>query len=247
MKNLDALTLDGAQNTSANIKCANAASDTHATVHESSLIDPNKSTTELVFILDRSGSMSGLEKDTIGGFNSTVAKQKEEPGRAFVTTVLFDHKVETLYERKPLETVGKLTRRQYYVRGCTALLDAVGQTIKRVNKMQKASIAGRPTHTIFVITTDGMENASKLFTADEVRKLIEKRKEKNGWEFVFLGANIDAVETARTIGISEDYAADFDASPMGLEDMYEAVGAAVCSIRSANALDKSWKQKLTRK
>lgn len=210
-------------------------------------LDPNSSVTELVFILDRSGSMSGLEKDTIGGFNSTIAKQKDEPGRAYVTTVLFDHKVETLYERKPLEATEQLTSKQYYVRGCTALLDAVGTTIKRINRLQKASITGRPDHTIFVITTDGMENASKQFTTGEVRKLIEKRKEKNGWEFVFLGANIDAVETARTIGISEDYAADYDASPMGLEDMYDAVGAAVCSIRSADALDKNWKQKLTKK
>lgn len=197
-------------------------------------------TTELVFILDRSGSMSGLENDTMGGFNSTIAKQKDQPGQGFVTTVLFDHKVETLYERKPLEEVQKLTTKQYYVRGCTALLDAVGETIKRVNKAQKAAVAGRPDHTIFVITTDGMENASQSFTTEEVRKLIEKRKKKNGWEFIFLGANIDAVETAGSIGIDAGCAADYDASPKGTKAMFGAVSAALCSVRTEGALDVDW-------
>lgn len=203
--------------------------------------------TELVFILDRSGSMSGLENDTMGGFNSTIAKQKDQPGSGFVTTVLFDHKVETLYERKPLEQVQKLTTKQYYVRGCTALLDAVGETIKRVNKAQKAAITGRPAHTIFVITTDGMENASKHFTAEEVRKLIEKRKKKNGWEFIFLGANIDAVETAGSIGIDARCAADYEASAEGTKAMFGAIDAALCSVRATGTLDTDWKENIARK
>lgn len=214
------------------------------TLNPSTPCSSENAVTELVFILDRSGSMAGLEGDTIGGFNSMVAQQKNQPGRAFVTTVLFDHKVETLYERQPLETVKKLTEKQYFVRGCTALLDAVGGTIRKVNKAQKAALAGRPSNTIFVITTDGMENASKYFTTEEVKRLIEKRKEKNGWEFVFLGANIDAVATAGSIGIDEDFAVDYEASPEGTAVMYDAINTAVCSLRANGAIAEDWKSSL---
>lgn len=198
-------------------------------------------TTELVFVLDRSGSMAGLEKDTIGGFNSMIERQREQPGRGLVTCVLFDHEVETIAERVPLDRVRKLTRKQYYVRGCTALLDAVGQTIERVNAAQKASLEKRPDHTVFVITTDGMENASKHFSQEDVRRAINKRTKKNGWEFMFLGANIDAVNTAGNLGICADHAADYLATPEGTEVMYGAVDTALCSIRAEGCFDASWK------
>ena len=206
--------------------------------------DAAEKTTELVFILDRSGSMAGLEKDTIGGFNSMIAKQRHLPGRGFVTTVLFDHRVETLTEREPLESVRDLTADQYYVRGCTALLDAVGETIRRVNKAQKANVAGRPDHTVFVIATDGMENASKHYTLEDVRHAIEKRQRKNSWEFVFLGANIDAVATAGSMGIDSRRAADYAATPAGTEVMYGAVDAALCALRLDGVLGEDWKDGL---
>lgn len=200
--------------------------------------------TELVFVLDRSGSMGGLEEDTIGGFNSMIAKQQGQAGRAFVTAVLFDHEVEVLFEHVPLADVGKLTEEQYYVRGCTALLDAVGETIKRVNRAHKSNPEGRPARTIFAITTDGMENASKNYTLEEVRKAIEKRKRKNGWEFIFLGANIDAVETAGSMGIAPEYAADYAATSMGTRSVYTAIGAALCSFRTGGTVSEEWKDGL---
>lgn len=206
--------------------------------------DADLSVTELVFILDRSGSMQGLEKDTIGGFNSLIESQKEKDGICFVTTVLFDDKVEHLYDQVPLAKIEPLTSKQYFVRGCTALLDAVGETIKKVNAYQKNPKNGRPDKTIFVITTDGMENASHKFNLKQVRDLIEKRKEKNGWEFIFLGANIDAVETAGSLGIPSHYAADFDASEEGLKKMYGAVKCAICSLRCDEDLDEDWKASL---
>lgn len=198
-------------------------------------------TTELVFILDRSGSMAGLEDDTIGGFNAMIAEQRERPGKCRATVVLFDHLIEVLVDDMPLESIGCLTRGQYWVRGCTALLDAVGSTIRQVNARQKSSLTGRPDHTIFVITTDGLENASKLYTLQKVRQLIEKRKRKNGWEFIFLGANIDAVKTAGDMGIAPGHAADYRASGEGVRVMYDAVGCALDSIRLGGALRDDWK------
>lgn len=198
--------------------------------------------TELVFILDRSGSMSGLVDDTIRGFNKMIAKQKEEPGRAVVTTVLFNNEMSVLMRRKPLESVGKMTRRQYRVDGCTALLDAVGTTIARVNNDQKAEPDGRPDHTVFVITTDGYENASTRYTAEKVRKMIEKRKRKNGWEFIFLGANIDAIAAAGSIGIAPECAARYAASPDGTQRAYSAVGSALSSVRRSGRVSSSWKR-----
>lgn len=204
----------------------------------------NAQTTELVFILDRSGSMFGLETDTIGGFNSMIAEQKKQSGKGFVTTVLFDDAIEVLAEREPLECVGEMTCDQYWTRGCTALLDAVGDTIKRVSRAQEACLSGCPDRTIFVITTDGMENASQHYTLDQVRKAIEKCQRENGWEFVFLGANIDAIETAGNLGIAPQCAADYHATSVGTQDMYAAVNAAVCSLRQGEQLTDSWKRDL---
>ncbi len=203
-------------------------------------------TTELVFILDRSGSMAGLEPDTIGGFNAMIAKQRKLPGRGFVTTVLFDDEVQVLTEHEPLESVGELTEDRYYVGGCTALLDAVGETVARVNKAQKANPEGRPDHTIVVITTDGMENASTHYSLEKVRRAIEKRQHKNGWEFIFLGANIDAVSTAGHMGIHAKRAADYDTSPDGTRAVYQAVDAALCAIRMESSDEEGWKDVLGR-
>ena len=158
--------------------------------------------TELVFILDRSGSMAGLESDTIGGFNAMLEKQKKQEGRALVTTVLFDNESRTLHDRIPLERMEPMTDRDYTVGGCTALLDAIGQTIRHIADIHKyARPEDVPAHTVFVITTDGMENASKHFDAAQVRAMVEREKEEYGWEFLFLGANIDALEVADSIGI----------------------------------------------
>lgn len=169
-----------------------------------------KGLAEIVFILDRSGSMSGLEKDTIGGFNSTIEKQRNEQGEAIVSVVLFDDKCEVLYDRVDMAKVPVLTDREYYARGCTALLDAIGSAIHHIGNVHKyAREEDRPEKTIFVITTDGYENASCKYTAERVRHMVERQTSKYGWEFVFLGANIDAIETARQYGISEDRAANY--------------------------------------
>lgn len=169
-----------------------------------------KNLTELVFILDRSGSMQGLETDTIGGFNSMLEKQKKEPGEAFVSTVLFDDRVEVLHDRVKADRVRPITGVEYYVRGCTALLDAVGGAIHHIGNIHKyARPEDVPAHTLFVITTDGMENASHRYSARKVREMIRRQKEKYGWEFLFLGANIDAVETAGHLGIDADRAVNY--------------------------------------
>ena len=169
-----------------------------------------KNLTELVFILDRSGSMQGMEADTIGGFNSMLEKQKTEPGEAFVSTVLFDDRVEVLHDRVKADRVRPITGEEYYVRGCTALLDAVGGVIRHIGNIHKyARPEEVPAHTLFVITTDGMENASHRYSARKVREMIRRQKEKYGWEFLFLGANIDAVETAGHLGIDADRAVNY--------------------------------------
>lgn len=200
-----------------------------------------KETTELVFVIDRSGSMAGLEEDTIGGYNATIEKQRHVPGFARVTTVLFDHRVEQVLSRVDLAGVAPMTRKHYQPGGCTALFDAIGQTIRHINKAQKADIAGRPDHTIFVITTDGMENSSSTYTLEKVRKMIEKRKAKNGWEFIFLGANIDAIATAGGMGIEEDRAATYVGDAEGTKVMYACASAAVKSIRCSAPMSASWK------
>ena len=204
-----------------------------------------KNLTELVFILDRSGSMAGLEADTIGGFNAMIEKQRGEPGEAVISTVLFDNETEVIYDRLPLDRVPALTEKEYYVRGCTALLDAVGGAIHHIGNVHKyAREEDRPEKTLFVITTDGMENASRRYTYDKVKAMIERQREKYGWEFLFLGANIDAAREAARFGIRADCAADYHADSIGTEAVYESVCEAVCQVRRAAPLKASWKQRI---
>jgi uncharacterized protein YegL len=200
--------------------------------------------TEIVFILDRSGSMGGLESDTIGGFNSMLTKQQAEPGEARITTVLFDHEYEILHDRLNIRAVNPITEREYYVRGNTALLDAVGKTIHKIGNAQRYSKPKfRADKVIFVITTDGMENASQEYTYNKVRSLIEKQKSKYRWEFIFLGADIDSVEVAGRFGIAKNRAQNFLKDREGIELHYQIVSDAVASYRSAPAgapLDDEW-------
>ena len=202
--------------------------------------------TELVFILDRSGSMAGLEKDTIGGFNAMLAKQRKEPGDAVVSTVLFDNQAEVIHDRVALADVPNLTDREYYVRGCTALLDAVGGAIHHIGNVHKyARREDVPEKTLFIITTDGMENASRRYTYDKVRRMIEREKEKYGWEFLFLGANIDAAAEAKRFGIDESMAANYHCDEEGTALNYEVISEAITSVRACAApLSADWKQKI---
>ena len=201
--------------------------------------------TELVFILDRSGSMAGLESDTIGGFNALIEKQKKEDGDCFVSTVLFDNVCEVLHDRVPLADVQPLTDRDYTVRGCTALIDALGGAIHHIGNIHKyARPEDVPAHTLFVITTDGMENASHRYTADEVKKMVEREKEQYGWEFLFIGANIDAVETASHYGIAADRAANYHADEKGTGILYAAVSATVADVRACRPMAANWNQPL---
>ena len=204
-----------------------------------------KNLTELVFILDRSGSMAGLENDTIGGFNAMIEKQKGEPGEAVVSTVLFDHEREVIHDRLNLERVPKLTHDEYYVRGCTALLDAVGSAIHHIGNVHKyAREEDRPEKTLFVITTDGMENASRKYTYDRVKEMIERQKNKYGWEFIFLGANIDAAREAARFGIGAEHAVDYHADKLGTAVIYEAVSEAVCNVRACRPMTMEWRKKV---
>ena len=201
--------------------------------------------TELVFILDRSGSMGGLESDTIGGFNSMLAKQKREPGACLVSTVLFDNTVEVIHDRVPLERVPELTDREYFVRGCTALLDAVGGAIHHIGNVHKyARPEDRPEQTLFVITTDGLENASKRYDYDRVKAMIERQKEKYGWEFLFLGANIDAAKEAARFGIKADRAVRYQCDSVGTALNYEVISKAVTCARESMPLTASWKDQI---
>jgi uncharacterized protein YegL len=203
-----------------------------------------KGLTELVFILDRSGSMSGLESDTIGGYNSLLEKQKKEPGECIITTVLFDDKYELLHDRINIKGILPITVKEYYVRGSTALLDAIGRTINKVGNAQKNTAEEeRAEKVMVVITTDGMENASREYDYCKVRQMIERQKEKYGWEFIFLGANIDAVETAARFGISADRAANYHADSEGVRLNYRAVSDAVSSFRTSSApICAEWKK-----
>ena len=204
-----------------------------------------KNLTELVFILDRSGSMAGLEGDTIGGFNAMIEKQKAEPGEAYISTVLFDNFSEVLHDRLPLDRVPRMTRKDYYVRGCTALLDAVGSAIHHIGNVHKyAREEDRPEKTLFVITTDGMENASRRYTYEKVRSMIEHQKQKYGWEFLFLGANIDAAREAARFGIAPERAANYHADHRGTEVIYEAVSETVCNFRAHRPMQAGWKEKI---
>ena len=200
--------------------------------------------TEIVFILDRSGSMEGMETDTIGGFNAMLAKQKKVGGQTWVSTVLFDDDCEVLHDRVPLERVPAMTDDDYYVRGCTALLDAVGGAIRHIRNIHKyARPEDVPTKTMFVITTDGMENASHIYDYDTVRDMIEAQK-KRGWEFLFLGANIDAAAEAKRFGIDAGYAANFHSDKAGTALNYEVVSEAIANVRCGAPLAKNWKAKI---
>ncbi len=205
-----------------------------------------KGLTEVVFILDRSGSMSGLEADTIGGFNSLIAKQKKEEGQALVSTVLFDDQSDVLHDRVPLDRIAPMTDKEYFVRGCTALLDAVGGAIHHIGNVHKyARPEDRPEKTLFIITTDGMENASRRYTYEKVKAMIERQKEKYGWEFIFLGANIDAVGVAGRFGINEDRAANYHCDEEGTALNYEVLSEAICQVRMGCApLSADWKKKI---
>ena len=202
--------------------------------------------TELVFILDRSGSMSGLDKDTIGGFNSMLEKQRKEPGDALVSTVLFDNEIEVVHDRIDIKSVPRLTEEDYFVRGCTALLDAVGGAIRHIGNVHKyVRREDVPEKTLFIITTDGLENASRYYTYDKVRSMIERQKGHYGWEFIFLGANIDVAEEARRFGIDESMAANYRSDEAGTTLNYEVISDVVTSVRMCEEpLSASWKMRI---
>ena len=201
--------------------------------------------TELVFILDRSGSMAGLESDTIGGFNAMIEKQKNQDGKCYVSTVLFDNVSEVLHDRVDLKDIKPMTDREYTVRGCTALIDAIGGAIHHIGNVHKyARNEDVPEHTIFVITTDGMENASHKYTADKVKSMIERQKERYGWEFLFIGENIDAVETAAQYGIDKDRAVNYNADKMGTKILYKSVSTVVENVRASRPIDANWGEEL---
>lgn len=205
-----------------------------------------KGLTEIVFILDRSGSMSGLEADTIGGFNSLIRKQRKEKGEAVVSTVLFDDTCDVIHDRVPMENVEELTEDTYFVRGCTALLDAVGGAIHHIGNIHKyARDEDRPEKTMFIITTDGMENASRRYTYAKVKKMVERQKEKYGWEFLFLGANIDAIEAAGNIGIHADRAVTYQCDEKGTELNFRVMAEAIHQVRFGSApLSAAWKARI---
>ena len=205
-----------------------------------------KGLTEMLFILDRSGSMSGLETETIGGFNSLIEKQKNVEGSAIVNTVLFDGEMNVIHDRVPLENVKPLTEKEYYARGCTALLDAVAKSVKHVRRVQKGlSENEKPEHTIVVITTDGEENSSREYTLDKVKRLVKRMQEKHNWEFLFLGANIDAISAAGRIGISAGHAVRHKSDRRGVALNYEVLDEAMGYMRCAKkALPKDWKEKI---
>ena len=204
-----------------------------------------KGLTELIFILDRSGSMGGLEEDTIKGYNAMLNKQLAEPGEALITTVLFDNDIELLHDRLNLREALPITEKEYYVRGSTALLDAIGLSISNtVNNIRQKNESERPEKVIFVITTDGEENSSREYSFDKINKMITHEKEKYGWEFIFLGANIDAIATARRFGINEDRATNYHADKKGTTLNYQILNDVVSDLRSNKSIDKDWKKKI---
>ena len=204
-----------------------------------------KNQTEIVFILDRSGSMCGLEADTIGGFNSMIEKQKKADGESIISTVLFDNVSEVIHDRADIRSIQPMTEDDYTVRGCTALLDAIGGAVHHIGNVHKyARAEDVPEHTLFVITTDGMENASRRYDSETVKKMIERQKEKYGWEFLFLGANIDAVETARSVGISKDRAVNYRSDREGTALNYEVVSEAISAVRCSAPLKADWKKRI---
>lgn len=204
-----------------------------------------KNLSEIVFLLDRSGSMNGLEKDTIGGFNAMIEKQKKEEGEALISTILFDHEMKVLHDRVKVQDVKPINENDYQVRGCTALLDAMGGAIHHIGNVHKyARNEDVPEHTIFVITTDGMENASSHYSSSKVRTMVERQKEKYGWEFLFLGANMDAIAAAKDFGIEEDKAVEYRSDDIGTRLNYAVMSEAICEFRTKGTVEKSWKQKI---
>ena len=204
-----------------------------------------KNFTELIFILDRSGSMSGLESDTIGGFNAMIEKQKKAEGEALVSTVLFDNVSEVIHDRVNIMDIRPMTDRDYTVGGCTALLDAIGGAIHHIGNVHKyARQEDVPEHTMFVIITDGMENASRFYRSERVKQMIERQKERYGWEFLFLGANIDAVETAGRIGIGADRAVNYHSDHLGTKLNYEVLSEAISAVRCSAPLGADWKRRI---
>ena len=208
-------------------------------------INMKKNLTELVFILDKSGSMANLEKDTIGGFNAMIEKQKKLDGECLVSCVLFDNTQKVIYDRVPLSEVTPMTEKDYCASGCTALVDALGLAVKHIGNIHKyAREEDIPEHTIFVITTDGMENASRIYSSDKVKKMVSKKTEKNGWEFLYLAANIDAVETGEAIGIKKGRAANYKCDEKGTGLLYETVGNAIMGMRCCAAVADNWAEDL---
>ena len=205
----------------------------------------NHNLTEIVFVLDRSGSMSGLEQDTIGGFNSMLQKQKAETGEALVSTVLFDHECQIIHDRVTIEKVEPMTTQQYFTRGSTALLDALGGAIHHIGNVHKyAREEDRPEKTIFIITTDGFENASRRYTAEKVRSMVKHEQEKYGWEFLFLGANIDAITVARDYGIAADRAVRYECDEHGTELNFDTITTVLSSVRRREVIAPGWKAEI---
>lgn len=200
--------------------------------------------TEVVLILDRSGSMSGLEDDNIGGFNSMLKKQRKEEGDANVTTVLFDDEIEMLHKRVDIKEIKNITSKDYYVRGCTALLDAIGYSINFMINVQKNKKEERAKNILFIITTDGYENASKEYSYEKIKKMITYEKERYNWQFLFLGANIDAISTARNFGISEEFASNYVSDEVGTQITYEVMNSAISTCRAMGVVDGSWKSRV---